>query len=506
MKPPVAHLFPPDRADLIRSGRREGMRFVLEQAAWASLAGDTPQRADQVPLLGLWGDRSGFVHALFHDGRARPLIASVAVEAGRYYALSATMPAAIPFERMVRDLWGFEAMHARDLRCLLDHGSWEATAPMAVRPGPAPRSAEPPEWRAPPGGEEGLAYVERGPVGLPDALGARMRASVDGERVRVVELQHGYGHRGLLERILGATPEGAARVAERVSATAMVANGVAFARAVEAATGTVISSRASLLREAAGEVERAASFLGCLAGCARAAGARRLAAECEILLERVRVAAGIGFGHRFGAGFVVPGGVARDLDDERVEALRGLAALIERELRPLARLYEASDGLARRLAGLAVVAPADAVLRVASGVVGRASGQRFDARRLASSVPVEAPAGESGDADARMRLRLAGLGQAGQRLALVLDGLGGGAVRGPLGAVMGEGLGVAEAPEGDVWHFVRLDADGTVGAWFVREPALGHLGLFEGACGGALVEDLGAALWSFGVSGEAVDL
>ena len=498
------HLFPPDRADLIRSGRREGIRFVLEQAAWASLAADAPARAGQVPLLGLWGDASGHVHALFHDGRARPLIATVAVEAGRYHALSARSPAAIPYERMVRDLWGFEAMHAGDLRALLDHGLWGATAPMAARPGPAPRAAEPPEWR--PAGaddDEGLVYLEEGPVGLPSASGFRARMIAAGDRLVTVELQRGYGHRGVAALAAGLTPDAATRIAARISA-AVVANGLAFARAIEAASGTAVPARAAALREVAAETERAAAFLGSIVLCARAGGAHRLAAEAAILLERMRTASVAGLGHRFGAELVVPGGVARDLPDPALTALGMAADMIGRELRGLAGLYEAR--LAARLSGLGVVTPAAASLLVASGVVGRASGQGFDARRANALVPVEAPCGESGCTDARMRLRLAGVGQAASRLRRLIETLPEGPVRVGLGASTGEGLGLVEAPEGDLWHFVRLDPEGAVAAFFPRDPSVAHMTLFEAACRGAQVEDVGVIAASFGLSSEAVDL
>ncbi len=502
---PIAHLFPPNRADLIRAGRRERIRFILEPQAWASLATDAA-RADPTPLLGLWGDATGHVHALFHDGRARPLIASVAVEAGRYHALSVRTPAAIPFERLIRDLWGFEAMHARDSRAIIDYGAWGATAPLAARPGPPPRSPEPPEWRAPgPDDDRGLAYVEQGPVGLPRTAGARIRVTVAGGSTRSVELQHGWGHRGLPGRVAGLTPDAAVRLASRLSADAIVAHAVAFSRAVEAASDAAIPARAGILREAACELERATAFLTTISSCAQAAGARWLASEAAILLESLRVASQAAFGHRFAADLVVPGGIVRDLSDERLDALAATSDTIASRLPALTALYEAS-GLARRLDGLGPVSPAQASGRAACGIVGRASGQAYDARRANAIVPVQSPSAEAGCADARMRLRLAGVGEAGARLRQLLEVLPAGPIRVGLGQTTGEGLGLAEAPEGDLWHFVRLDPNGTVAAFFPRDPRVCHVALFEAACVGLEYEDIDLVRTSFGLSVEAIDL
>lgn len=500
-----AQLFPPDRADLIRSGRREGVRFVLEAPAWASLARDGA-RSEQLPLLALWGDASGHVHALFHDRRVRGLIASVAVEAGRYHALSARMEAAAPYERLIRDLWGFEAMHARDERSLLDHGVWGATAPMAARPGPAPRSPEPPEWRAEE--DDWVAFVETGPVGLPGWSGVRQRVTDLGGVARRVELQHGFGHRGALAAAVGLTPDLAARLAERLAGGAGVGHAVAFARAVEMATGTKAPRAAVMWREMAGEMERAMGFAGTLGLAAAAGGAARLAGECAILLEQLRICAAAAFGHRFGAGLVVPGGVTRAPDEAALLALASAGDAIGRRLGDLARLYEARDGLATRVAGIGVVTPAEAAARAASGIVGRASGQVNDSRRGLALAPVELRSSELGCADQRLRLRLAGIGEAGVRIRRLVEALEAGPVRVGLGvlAAGGEGLGQAEAPEGEVWHFVRLAADGTVASWFPRDPSMAHLDLFEAACAGADVEDVAVIRASFGLASGGIDL
>ena len=245
-------LFPPDPVDAIRAGRREGVRHVLDGGGWQRLATDLGAqslsiRPNAVPLIALWaeanGPGGGQVHALVHPGRARPLIATVNVEAGRYLALSGPLPAAAPYERIVRDLWGFEAMHARDLRPLLDQGAWPSTAPLRDRPGPPARGPEPPEWRA--SGDESWALLEEGPVGAAEGL-LRTRLALDGPVIRAAEFAHGFNHRGLLAALAGCEVAAAASVVERAAAAATVAHATAFARAVEQANGTKLPPDARL--------------------------------------------------------------------------------------------------------------------------------------------------------------------------------------------------------------------------------------------------------------------
>ena len=497
-------LFPPDPVDAIRAGRREGIRHVLDGGGWQRLTADLGARPATVPLIALWaeanGQGGGQVHALFHPDRARPLIATVSVEAGRYLGLSGPLPAAAPYERIVRDLWGFEAMHARDLRPLLDHGAWPATAPLSARPGPPARGPEPPDWR--PVADESWALLEEGPVGMAEGL-LRTRLALDGPQIRAAEFAHGFNHRGLLASLTGCDVAAAAAIVERVAAVSTVAHATAFARAVEHASGTELPPDAAVLREVAGEAERIAAFLATLGDMAAAAGAARLGRGAFELLASWREVMHTAFGHRFARGAVRPGaamasGPVASLGPA-VEAVAAILPKIER-------------GYARRLApllrGRAVVSTVPAGIGGASGIVGRASGQGFDARR-ASPVPVAArgQVEEGGCADTRMRLRLAGVADAAARIAALLRALPD-ARRSPVtpGRERGEGLGVAEAPEGEVWHFVRLDGEGRIAAAYGRDPSIGHAALAEAALAGEAAENATLLRLSFGLSPEGIDL
>ena len=154
-----------DAAAIVQAGEpvdcRPWPRFVLARDAWQHLV-----RTAAPPLLALWADTAQ-VHALFVDAAVgQVLLASCAVEQGRYPALSPMRPAAAWFERMVADLWGHTAEDGIDARPWLDHGRWPHTQPMGVRPGPPGPPPEPPEFLPVEGAAEGgdLHQVPVGPI------------------------------------------------------------------------------------------------------------------------------------------------------------------------------------------------------------------------------------------------------------------------------------------------------------------------------------------------------
>ena len=503
----------PFKVDRLRAGRRVGLRHVLDQSGWDALAADPPPFG-AAPLLGLWAD-GAFVNALFHEGRHRPVVTSVAPEGLRYRGLSARLPAAIPYERRIRDLHGLEAMSAADLRPILDHGAWTNDAPRAVPPGPPPRNPLPVEWVEGGDADEGSAHVECGPVGVP-LRGLRLRATLAGSIVRRAELHVGTLHRGIAASVEGLPVSEACRRVERIDALSSVSHALCFSRAVEAALGTPLAASSVLLRVVVSEWERICAVATVLAEAADAAGCGLLGAQAMSIVATFRDVAAEVFGHRFAFGFVVPGGVSRPLDESARVALSDAAGALGRDGTTLARLYESRIGLARLLGASGVATAVDASALSAAGPVARASGLGFDARQAASGsgggepFATLSPTTEHGTADARFRLRIASLGQSAARIRAALDALVAMDSRTALATPVVPGgpadaIGVVEAPEGDLWHVLSLGPDGRVAGLFVRDPAVAHAALFERAAIGVRHELLPLVAHSFALRAEAID-
>ena len=75
----------------------------------------------------------------------------------------------------------------------------------------------------------------------------------------------------------------------------------------------------------------------------------------------------------------------------------------------------------------------------------------------------------------------------------------------PLAGGSGEGLGWANGPHGEIWHWLRLD-HGQIASAFLCDPAWIRWPLLEAAMAGAQVEDLPLIMASFGLSVSGMDL
>ena len=498
-------------ADLIRAGAPQPCqpwpRHLLTTEGWQAMAvalATTPS----VELLGLWADTRE-VHALFHettDGAF--LLASVAVEAGWYPALSPVRPAAAWFERMVHDLWGHSAADGLDSRTWLDHGKWGQVAPPSARPAASLGAAEPLEFLTAEG--EDIHQIAVGPVNAGTIEPGHFRFHAQGETVVRLEIRLGYLHKGTLGLMRGKSPRAAARFAARLSGDSTVAHSIAFAHAAEAAAFAEPPPRARALRAVMAELERIANHLGDCGAICNDAAFPFLLARYGWHRESMLRAAATAFGHRLMMDCVVPGGVALDIAPEGPAAILGALALLERELPNLLRVYDDYSSLVDRMVTTGIVEPPLAAAFAAGGFVGRASGRSFDARRSPGYAPYDAlafgvPVLTEGDVDARVRIRIGEIRESTLLLRALLAGLPDGALSVPLPMTSGEGIGWAEGFRGDIWHWLRLDG-GQIASAFMRDPSWLQWPLLQSAIRGNIVADLPLCNKSFNCSYSGVDL
>jgi Ni,Fe-hydrogenase III large subunit len=481
-------------------------RHVLLPEDWARMAAalaDEPTLA----VLALWAD-TAHVHALLLDEAAvMPMLASTAIDAGGYPALSPTRPGAAWFERMVHDLWGHTAVGGTDARPWLDHGRWSHTAPMALRPGPPSGPSEPPEFL--PAGIEDLDQIPLGPIHGGIAPASHLRLTGRGETIVRLEARLGYAHKGTLTLMRGKSPRAAARFAARLSAEATVAHAIAFARATEVALQCDIPLRAIALRAVMAELERMVCHLGDLGAIANAAGFGVLSTRCSSHCEALHRAADLAFGHRLMMDCVIPGGIAADAVAGGAEAIGRALASLAAELPELQRLYR-SASVVGHLSGVGTVSPEQVMRFAAGGVIGRATGRNTDVRRSPGYAPypalgLEVPVLSAGDVEARTRIRLEEIAESIRLLRSLLAELPEGAVSVALPSESGEGIGFAEAARGEAWHWLRLD-HGQIASVFTHDPAWAHWPLLEAAMAGGQAEDLPLIQASFGLASSGVDL
>ncbi|NHN87172.1 NADH-quinone oxidoreductase subunit D-related protein [Acetobacter conturbans] len=524
----------PSARKTIRAGEKTDTpwRFLLGESAWYDLVEQL--RDDQSTIfLGLWCD-GPMVHALFSDGvpgteaALRPLMASHLLDGPRYRGFSAVRRAASPFERMIRDLWGVEAMDASDARPLVDRGAWSVTAPLTERPPPATTTTGMPEFPPPDPlvAAQGM-LATRGPAtGGPESP-IHMRLGVAEGRVRTVDTLTGFAHRGLASRMAGVTLTRATELAGRISALSAVAHQWAFSAAVEKATGTEISPAADHIRALLCEIERIYTHLTCLARTARATGADPVATRLYRARETLSRVCGATLGRRLLMDCIAPGGVTLALsggdllgDSMVLEALASLcdeiAAFGATDFPRIRDCWQACAPLSSGLAGKGVVSRALAADLSLSGPVGRAAGRGADVRQAMdsySALRIRTPVATDGDAATRNRIRFEDIAESLRMIAALGDMLAARSdapdlnLLAPLSTPMDrrEGYAAVEGPHGLICHVVILK-DGQVAHSFIADPAAVLQDVQEITLSGCALPEFDGVRCSFGVSATAVDL
>jgi Ni,Fe-hydrogenase III large subunit len=312
----------------------------------------------------------------------------------------------------------------------------------------------------------------------------------------------------------GASLADAARIAGHVSGDSTVAYSIAFARAVEAALGWEVPPRALWLRALTAELERMANHMGDIGAICNDAAFTILHANFAILRESILRANEACFGHRLLMDVVVPGGVATDLAEGGAAMLTELVALLRARFAELVDVYDNSPSMLERAVSTGFLRPELARQFGCGGYVGRASLRAFDARRSLAYAPYdllsfEVPVLNSGDVNARVWVRIKEVQESLGLVEQIVARLPFGETRvhAPAArAAPSEGVALVEGFRGDVFAWVRIAPDGTVGRCHLRDPSWFQWPLLEAAIEGNIVADFPLCNKSFNCSYSGHDL
>jgi Ni,Fe-hydrogenase III large subunit len=490
------------------AGHQPWPRVVVSAETWNGLIAGLAGNA--WTLLGLWGE-AGMVHLAAHESASGTVgVASLPCPDGQFPSVGRWHPPAQRLERAITDLVGLQPVDAPDSRPWLDHGRWPVAHPLGAA---NPRTEPPPPYPFLLAKGESLHQIPVGPVHAGIIEPGHFRFTANGEAVVRLEERLGYVHKGIESLLSGASLERAARLVGRVSGDSTVAYALAFARAVEAATETAVPDRAHWLRALMAELERLANHCGDIGAICNDAAFALMHAHCAVLRERVLRASAACFGHRLLMDRVIPGGVATDLPADGIDILRGLLAEFHRQLPPLIDLYDNTASLQDRTVGTGFVRPALIEQFGCGGVIGRAGGRAFDARRQPGYPPYEqleyeAPARTDSDVNGRVWLRIGEVQRSLSLVAQILERLPPGSVRGELNrpGPPCEGVALVEGFRGDVLVWLRLAADGTVARCHPRDPSWFQWPLLEAAIENNIVADFPLCNKSFNCSYSGHDL
>ena len=464
-------------------------------------------------LIALWSDGREVFMAVFDETVGEVSVVSLACVGGRFPSVGRTHPPAVRFERAIADLYGLVADDAMDTRPWLDHGRWGVRHPLGAATIDA-AAGDPYTFLTAEGPP--LHQIPVGPVHAGIIEPGHFRFHANGETVVRLEERLGYVHKGIEGLLAGATLAKAALLSGRISGDSTVAIALAFSRAVEAAIDVEAPPRAQLLRAVMAELERVANHIGDFGAICNDASFSLIQAHCGALREQVLRCSNASFGHRLMMDLVVPGGVARDLDESGTANIRALIAHIRTYLPRLIAIYDGTASLQDRTVTTGIARAALVGQYGAGGFVGRASGRAFDARRVPGYAPYDAltfdvPTRTAGDVDARVWIRLDEITQSLSIIEQCLERLREGPIATPLDRALAdvagrEGTALVEGFRGDIFAWVRVGPGGTIANAYIRDPSWLQWPLLEAAIEGNIVADFPLCNKSFNCSYAGHDL
>ena len=325
----------------------------------------------------------------------------------------------------------------------------------------------------------------------------RLALSVDGEEIVDVDIFAGQVHRGI--EWLGMNrnnPIQTIYLAERICGICNICHPFAYVMAVEHAAGITPPARAEYIRTIIAEMERIHSHLLWAGIAAHEIGfdtifylAWRVREEIMDLIEYVT-------GNRITKAMFQIGGVRRDITEEQFPRIRQSLDYYKSLFGQLKRVFLDDRTIRMRTKNVGILKREDALKLLTCGPSARASGVPKDVRQdqpyaayadldIKAMTPDMVTGTVVGDVYDRIIVRLLEVKQAIEIIEQCLEEMPPGPILAqPKIAVLlktltqaeGEGIGRAEAPRGEVIHYVRLEAgQSTLATWKVRAPTYVNL-------------------------------
>ncbi|HXH64521.1 MAG TPA: NADH-quinone oxidoreductase subunit C [Mariprofundaceae bacterium] len=456
-----------DWAEVAAEARRLEMRLV---ALWAAEGGAHDEGALYAYMAFAHGEHR---HALLRTdlNAEAPVLPSIG---GQYIA-------AVRMERTLQDMFGIRIEALADARPWLRHEHWPedahplrksfaADTHMARHDGTYPflESAS-----------EGVDEIPVGPVHAGIIEPGHFRFLAVGEQVLNLEERLGYVHKGIEKAVEGRTAADGGKLAGRISGDASVAHAWAFAQACEYASYQAPPERGSLLRGVLCERERMANHIGDIGAICNDASFSFMHMQMQRLREDMARLHRQLFGHRLLMDVIVPGGLARDVDDAGRRQLAEQTRVIAAEVETLRSIYADHPSIQERVIGSGIVPPPEARDIGLLGYAGRASGHYADERIEEAYAPydrltVKVPQGRHGDVATRVWVRFEEIADSARMISELLDALPEGSVRTewmpPEAGV--SGFAAIESWRGEIAAWVRFGADGLIDRYYVRDPSV----------------------------------
>jgi NADH-quinone oxidoreductase subunit D len=322
----------------------------------------------------------------------------------------------------------------------------------------------------------------------------------DGEKVTGIDIEIGYNHRGIEKLAEGKSWDQVVFLVERICGICSTSHPAASINCQEDIAGIEAPERAQYIRTIICELERIHSHLLWLGLAGHFIGYNTVwmwswkyrELICDIC-EKIS-------GNRQSYAMFKAGGVRRDIRDEDIPWIRKSLD----KLKPALDLFKGAviddPVIHARTKGIGVLTKAQAIQYCVVGPTARPSGLAIDVRKddpyfAYPWVDFDIIVLEDGDVFSKTACRILEMYEAVKILEQCFDQMKPGPIDLKIKEIPpGEGIGRAEAPRGEVYHYAVCDGSNFPARYKVRAPSYTNIFSNEVACVGQTVSDAALVL------------
>lgn len=320
----------------------------------------------------------------------------------------------------------------------------------------------------------------------------------EGEIVKDVKWETGYNHRGIEKLSESKTFDQVFFLVERICGICSTSHPFAFANCMEEIGEVEIPDRAKYIRSIIGELERIHSHLLWVGLAGHFLGYNTVFMWAWKYREPVLDLFEMITGNRNSYAMFKIGGVRRDIENHKIGKIREILDLIKKKTNMLIGAVMDDPVIHARTRGVGILTKDDIISYGAVGPTARASDIAIDVRHddPYAAYPLvnwKVITAKEGDVFAKAEVRLLEMLESVSIIDQCLEGLKKekeGEIETKVKSIPeGFGTGHAEAPRGEVFHFVKTNGSNYPERHKVRAPSYVNIATFKKSCIGQTISD-----------------